>query len=59
LLRRYHFQLFILAYLSFGLAITYFVENFMVSYVFGVVTFIAVILYLVQFVVYTKNYLQR
>jgi len=31
----------------------------MVSYVLGVVTFIAVILYLVQFVIYTKNYLQR
>jgi hypothetical protein len=31
----------------------------MVSYVQGIVTFIAVILYTVQFVVYTKNYLHR
>jgi len=59
LLRKYHFQLFLLAYISFGLATTYFVENFMISYVLGVVTFIVVILYLVQFVIYTKNYLQR
>ena len=59
LLRKYHFQLFLLSYISFGLSTTYFVENFMVSYVLGIVTFIALILYLVQFVVYTKNYLQR
>jgi hypothetical protein len=56
LLRRYHFQLFLLAYISFSLATTYFVENFMVSYVLGVLTFISIILYLVQFVVYMTNY---
>ena len=59
LLRKYHFQLFLLSYISFSLATTYFVENFIVSYVLGVVTFVCVVLYLVQFVVYTKNYLQR
>jgi len=59
LLRRYHFQLFLLGYISFSLATTYFVENLLVSYVLGSVTFVFVILYLVQFVVYTKNYLQR
>jgi len=59
LLRRYHFQLFLLGYISFSLATTYFVENFIISYVFGIVTFISVILYLVQFIVYTKNYVQR
>jgi len=59
LLRRYHFQLFLLSYISFSLATTYFVENFMLSYVLGIIAFISVILYLVQFVVYTKNYLQQ
>jgi len=58
LLRKYHFQLFLLAYISFGLATTYFVENVLISYVLGVVTFISVFLYLVQFIIYTKNYLQ-
>jgi len=39
LLRKYHFQLFLLGYLNFSLATTYFVENFMVSYVLGIVAF--------------------
>ena len=30
LLRKYHFQLFLLSYINFSLATTYFVENFMV-----------------------------
>jgi hypothetical protein len=59
LLRKYHFQLFLLGYINFSLATTYFVENFMVSYVLGIVAFVSVVLYLIQFVVYMQQYLKR
>jgi hypothetical protein len=56
LLRKCHFRIFIFGYLSFSLATTYFVENFLVSYVLGIISFVCVFLYLAQFVVYMTNY---
>ena len=55
-LRKYHFSLLLSASLLYSLAVTYFVNNPLISYLLGLIAFIGLILYLVQFVVYTKEY---
>merc|ERR1712113_761356 len=55
-LRKYHFSLLLSAYLLYSLAVTYFVNDSSISNLLGLVAFINLILYLVQFVVYTKEY---
>ena len=58
-LRKYHFSLLLSAYLLYSLAVTYFVNNPSISYLLGLIAFIGLILYLVQFVVYTKEYVGK
>ena len=43
----------------YSLEVTYFVNDPSIFYLFGLIAFISLILYLVQFVVYTKEYLTR
>ena len=58
-LRKYHFSLLLSAYLLYSLAVTYFVNDPSISYLLGLIAFISLILYLVQFAVYTKEYVAR
>jgi hypothetical protein len=58
-LRKYHFSLLLSAYLLYSLAVTYFVNDPSISYLLGLIAFISLILYLVQFVVYTKEYVTK
>lgn len=58
-LRKYHFSLILSAFLSYSLGVTYFVEDYMISYLLGLISFLSIILYLVQFVVYTKEYVRK
>lgn len=58
-LRKYHFSLLLSAYLLYSLAVTYFVEEQFISYLLGLIAFINLILYLVQFVVYTNEYVKK
>ena len=58
-LRKYHFSLLLSAYLLYSLAVTYFVNDPAISYLFGLIAFINLILYLVQFAVYTKEYVTK
>jgi len=58
-LRKYHFALLLSAYLLYSLAVTYFVEEPFISYLLGLIAFINLILYLVQFVVYTNEYVRK
>lgn len=58
-LRKYHFSLLLSAYLLYSLAVTYFVEEPFISYLLGLIAFINLILYLVQFVVYTNEYVKK
>lgn len=58
-LRKYHFSLLLSAYLLYSLAVTYFVNDPSISYLLGVIAFISLILYLVQFAVYTKEYVTK
>jgi hypothetical protein len=58
-LRKYHFSLLLSAYLSYSLAVTYFVEEPLISDLLGLLAFINLILYLVQFVVYTNEYVKK
>ncbi len=59
ILRKYHFSLLISAYLLYSLAVTYFVEEALISYILGQIAFIAIVLYLVQFVVHTNEYVKK
>jgi hypothetical protein len=58
-LRKYHFSLLLSAYLLYSLAVTYFVNDPSIFYLLGLIAFISLILYLVQFVVYTKEYVTK
>jgi hypothetical protein len=58
-LRKYHFSLLLSAYLLYSLAVTYFVEEPLISYLLGLIAFINLILYFVQFVVYTNEYVKK
>jgi len=58
-LRKYHFSLLLSAYLLYSLAVTYFVEEPFISYLLGLIAFINLILYLIQFVVYTNEYVRK
>jgi hypothetical protein len=58
-LRKYHFSLLIICLFVYSLAVTYFVNNPLISYLLGLIAFISLILYLVQFVVYTKEYVTK
>jgi hypothetical protein len=58
-LRKYHFSLLVSAYLLYSLAVTYFVEEPLISYLLGLLAFINLIFYLVQFVVYTNEYVKK
>lgn len=58
LIRKHHFECLFVAYVTYALATTYFVENYIVSYILGIISLMLVVLYLYQFVVYMKNYLQ-
>lgn len=58
-LRKYHFALLLSAYVLYSLAVTYFVEEPFISYLLGLIAFINLILYLVQFVVYTNEYVKK
>ena len=58
-LRKYHFSILLSAYLLYSLAVTYFVNDPLISYLLGLIAFINLILYLVQFVVYTKEYVTK
>jgi hypothetical protein len=58
-LRKYHFSLLLSVYLLYSLAVTYFVNDLLISNLLGLIAFINLILYLVQFVVYTKEYVTK
>jgi hypothetical protein len=58
-LRKYHLALLLSAYLWYFLAVSYFVEEPFISYLLGLIAFINLILYLVQFVVYTNDYVRK
>ena len=58
-LRKYHFSLLLSTYLLYSLAVTYFVNDPLISNLLGLIAFISLILYLVQFVVYTKEYITK
>jgi len=58
-LRKYHFSLLLSVYLLYTLAVTYFVDDPFISNLLGLIAFINIILYLVQFVVYTKEYVTK
>ena len=58
-LRKYHFSLLLSAYLFYSLAVTYFVEEPLISDLLGLLAFINLIFYLVQFVVYTNEYVKK
>ena len=58
-LRKYHYFLLLMVYLFYSLAVTYFVTNSLISYLLGLISFFILVLYLVQFVVYTKAYVSR
>lgn len=58
-LRKYHFSLLLSAYLLYSLAVTYFVNDPSISNLLGLIAFINLILYLVQFVVYTNEYVTK
>ena len=58
-LRKYHFSLLLSTYLLYSLAVTYFVNDPLISNLLGLIAFISLILYFVQFVVYTKEYVTK
>ena len=58
-LRKYHFSLILSTYLFYSLAVTYFVMDPLISYLLGLIAFINLILYFVQFVVYTNHYVAK
>ena len=58
-LRKYHFSLLLFAYLLYSLAVTYFANDLSISYLLGLIGFISLTLYLVQFAVYTKEYVTK
>ena len=58
-LREYHFLLLVFAYLLYSLAVTYFVNDPLISNLLGLIAFISLILYFVQFVIYTKEYVRK
>jgi hypothetical protein len=58
-LRKYHFSFMLSAYLLYSLAVTYFVEDPLISYLLGLIAFIMLTLYLVQFVIYTNEYVKK
>lgn len=58
-LRKYNFSLILSTYLLYSLAVTYFVNDPSISYLLGLIAFISLILYLVQFTVSTKEYLTK
>lgn len=58
-LRKYNFYLFLVSYICFSLATTYYVDNYMVSNVLGIITIFSVTLYITQFVVYMGRHIQR
>jgi len=57
--RKYNFSLLFFVYLSYSLGVTYFIDNPSISYSLGLIAFIGLILYWVQFVVYTKEYVTK
>ena len=56
-LRKYQFWLFVISYVTYYLATTYYVVDFGLSYFLGVISFIAASLYFTQSAVYLSAYL--
>ena len=58
-LRKFHYSLLFSVYLLHFLAVTYFIEHPLISCLLGLMAFINLTLYLVQFVVYTNEYITK
>ena len=58
-LRKYHYSLLLSAYLLYSLAVIYFFEDPLIFYLLGLIAFINLILYMVQFVVHTNKYITK
>jgi hypothetical protein len=58
-IRKYHSLLLMSFYLLYLLAVTYFAEDFFLSYVLGFLAFICLVFYLGQFLVYIHAYVEK